>query len=65
VDESLTGQVQVINLQGQEVATRVIHTSGFFRETLQLDHLSPGNYLLILRGGAGKILDRKMVVLGD
>ena len=30
-----------------------------------LDHLSSGNYLLILRGGAGKILARKMVVIGD
>jgi len=65
VDEALTGQVQLINLQGQEVVTRVIHAAGYFRETLQLDHLSSGNYLLILRGREGKILARKMVIIGD
>lgn len=65
LEKPFSGQIQVFDLLGRVVATREIHASGMFRETLQLDHLSSGNYLLVLRGGAGAVLARELLLIAE
>ena len=65
LENPFSGQIQVFDLLGRVVATREIHASGMFRETLQLDHLSSGNYLLVLRGGAGAVLARELLLIAE
>jgi hypothetical protein len=65
LDNQLTGEIQVFDLLGQKVLEKKINAAGLFRETLQLQHLSSGSYLVVVRGGDGSILTRKQVIIGD
>jgi endoglucanase len=65
LDEPLNGEITVIDLVGREVFSKPVYLDGTFRETLQLQKLSKGSYMVILRGSDGEILARKMLVMSD
>ena len=65
LDNQLSGNIQIFNLLGQKVVEKKINSAGLFRETLILQHLSSGSYLVVVRGEDGSILTRKQVIIGD
>ena len=65
LDNQVSVDIQIFNLLGQKVVEKKINSAGLFRETLQLQHLSSGSYLVVVRGGDGSILTRKQVIIGD
>jgi len=65
MDGQLTGDIQVFDLLGQKLLERKINSAGSFRENLQLQHLTSGSYLVVVRRGDGHILTRKQVIIGD
>lgn len=65
LDGELSAEIQVIDLLGKRVWATPIHSAGPFRETMQLQHLSSGNYFVVVRRGDGEILARKLVLIGN
>ena len=65
LDNQLTGEILVFDLLGQKVLEKQINSPGSFRENLNLQHLSSGSYLVVVRRGDGQILTRKQVIIGD
>jgi len=65
LDNQESGEIQIFNLLGQKVAEKKINLAGLFRENMQLQHLSSGSYLVVVRGGDARILARKQVIIGD
>ena len=65
LDNQVSGNIQIFNLLGQKVVEKKINSAGLFRETLILQHLSSGSYLVVVRGEDGSILTRKQVIIGD
>ncbi len=65
LDNQLTGEILVFDLLGQKVLEKQINSPGSFRENLNLQHLSSGSYLVVVRRENGQILIRKQVIIGD
>jgi len=65
LDKQLTGEILVFDLLGQKVMEKQINSPGSFRENLNLQHLSSGSYLVVVRRGDGQILTRSQVIIGD
>jgi hypothetical protein len=65
LDKQLTGEILVFDLLGQKVMEKQINSHGSFREDLNLEHLSSGSYLVVVRRGDGQILKRSQVIIGD
>ncbi len=65
LDKQLTGEILVFDLLGQKVMEKQINSPGSFREDLNLQHLSSGSYLVVVRRGDGQILKRSQVIIGD
>ena len=65
LDDQSAGEILIFDLLGQKVLEKQISSSGSFRENLQLQHLSSGSYLVVVRKGDGQILSRKQVIIGD
>lgn len=65
LDDQGTGKIQIFDLLGQRVLEREISYPGSFRENLQLEHLSSGSYLVVVRSADGQVLSRKQVILGN
>jgi len=65
LDNPLSGEIQVFDLLGQKVVEREIDSAGSFRVNLNLQHLSSGSYLVVVRKEDGQIITRKQVIIGD
>jgi hypothetical protein len=65
LDDHRAGEIQVFDLLGQKVLEKQVHSSGAFRENLQVHHLSSGSYLVVVLGEDGQILSRKQFIIGD
>ena len=65
LDNHLTGEILVFDLLGQKVMEKQINSPGSFSENLNLQHLSSGSYLVLVRRGDGQILKRSQVIIGD
>ena len=63
LDQQKTGMIQLFDLRGQMVLKKAFSSSGSFRESLQVQHLSSGSYLVVVRGDDGTILQRKQVII--
>jgi hypothetical protein len=60
-----SGEIQLFDLRGQLHLVKGIESTGPFTEALQLQQLDSGPYLLLVRGGKGETLARKLVIIGD
>ena len=63
LDNQLTGEIQVFDLLGQKVLEKKINSTGSFRESLHLEHLLSGSYLVVVRSKVGQVLSRKQVII--
>jgi aryl-phospho-beta-D-glucosidase BglC (GH1 family) len=63
LDNQSTGTIRLFNLRGQIVMEKEVLSAGSFRENLQVQHLSPGSYLVVVQGNDGRILMRKQVII--
>jgi len=63
LDQQKTGMIQLYDLRGQMLMKKAISSPGSFRESLQVQHLSPGSYLVVVRGDDGTILQREQVII--
>ena len=64
LDEQRSGKIQLLNLFGRLVLEKKILSGGSFRESMLLDQLPSGSYIVIVRGEDGKILTREVVITG-
>jgi endoglucanase len=65
LENQRSGEIQLFDLRGQLHLVKGIESTGPFAEELQLQHLDSGPYLLLVRGGKGETLARKLVIIGD
>ena len=63
LDNQLIGEIQVFDLLGQKVMEKKIKSTGSFRESLHLEHLSSGSYLVVVCSEVGQVLSRKQVII--
>lgn len=64
LDEQRSGKIQLLDLFGRLVLEKKILSGGSFRESMLLDQLPSGSYIVIVRGEDGKILTREVVITG-
>jgi hypothetical protein len=63
LDQQNYVKIQLCDLRGQIMVEKEILSPGSFREVMGLQQLSPGAYVLVVRGNDGHILSRKQLIL--
>jgi aryl-phospho-beta-D-glucosidase BglC (GH1 family) len=63
LDMDRKAMIRLIDLSGQILLEKELISTGYFREDLQAQHLSPGSYLVVVQGLDGAFLFRKQLII--